>query len=258
VSGPPSERPPSGLDTQKSLQKSGVSSLTKYQQLVVGKPGLLALARFELFGLICGWVPGALGLVLRGKLYPLLLGSVGRGVVFGNNVVLRHPHKIHIGDNVVIDDNCVLDAKGSSNNGITLGDDVFIGRNSMLYCQDGDIHVDDRANIGSNCQVFSAKSVHIGKRVLVAAYTYLVGGSHIYDDPEIPIIDQGRTAVGIRVGDDVWLGAGVKVLDGLEIGDGAIIAAGAVVKQDIPRRAVAGGVPAKILADRSTRAVASS
>ena len=52
------------------------------------------------------------GLVLRKRLYPWLLGSCGRNVVFGQNVVLRHPHKIHIGSNVVIDDNCLLDAKG--------------------------------------------------------------------------------------------------------------------------------------------------
>ena len=59
-------------------------------------------------------VPGALGLALRKTLYPLLLGACGRNVVFGQNVVLRHPHKIRIGDNVVIDDNCLLDAKGDS------------------------------------------------------------------------------------------------------------------------------------------------
>ena len=67
--------------------------------------------------LIAQWVPGALGLALRKTLYPLLLGACGRGVVFGQNVVLRHPHKIRIGDNVVIDDNCLLDAKGDAQPG---------------------------------------------------------------------------------------------------------------------------------------------
>ena len=64
-------------------------------------------------------MPGALGLFLRSKLYPLMLGRVGRNVVFGVNVTLRHPHKIAIGDNVVIDDSCCLDAKGTDNTGIT-------------------------------------------------------------------------------------------------------------------------------------------
>ena len=72
-------------------------------------------------------MPGALGLLLRSKLYPRLLGRTGRNVTFGVNVVLRHPHKIRIGDNVVIDDGCCLDAKGTDNEGITIGDGVFVG-----------------------------------------------------------------------------------------------------------------------------------
>ena len=108
-------------------------------------------------------VPGALGLVLRKMLYPRLLGACGRNVVFGQNVVLRHPHKIRIGDNVVIDDNCLLDAKGDRNGGIAIGDGVFVGRNSILSCKDGDITLDDGANIGFNCEIFSASHVRIGR-----------------------------------------------------------------------------------------------
>ena len=77
--------------------------------------------------------------------------------------------------------------------------------------------------------------------------TYLVGGGHIYDDPDVPVIEQGRTASGINIGNNVWLGAGVKVLDGVTIGEGAIIAAGAVVTEDIPPFAIAGGIPANII-----------
>ena len=104
-------------------------------------------------------MPGALGLALRKALYPLLLGSCGRNVVFGQNVVLRHPHKIHIGDNVVIDDNCLIDAKGETNRGIRIGDGVFIGRNTILSCKNGDIELADGANIGFNCEIFSASRV---------------------------------------------------------------------------------------------------
>jgi len=100
-------------------------------------------------------LPG-LGLVLRSKLYPMILGSVGRNVVFGVNVTLRHPHKIHIGDNVVVDDNCLLDAKGSTNRGITIGSGVFIGRNTILSCKDGDIEVADGANLGFTLDAYRA------------------------------------------------------------------------------------------------------
>jgi len=235
------------MDTQDALTGSGDSKLQKYQALVVGEKGIWSLIKYELVTLFSTWIPGALGLLLRSKLYPVLLGSTGRGVVFGCNVVLRHPGKLRLKTNIVIDDNSVLDAKGDDNQGIDIGDNVFVGRNTIVYCQNGDVEIGDNANIGSNCQIFSARKVKIGKNVLIAAYTYLVGGGHIYEDPELPIIEQGRTASGIEIGDNVWLGASVKVLDGVTIGEGAIIAAGAVVTEDIPPFAIAGGIPAKVI-----------
>ena len=135
-------------------------------------------------------------------------------MVFGVSVVLRHPHKIHIADNVVIDDGCCLDAKGTDNDGIRIGSGVFLGRNTILSCKNGDIIVEDEANIGFNTEIFSASRVQVGKKVLIAAYTYLVGGDHLYDRVDIPVLDQGRTARGIDVGDHVWLGAHVVVTDG--------------------------------------------
>ena len=166
---------------------------------VVGRPGSGALIELR-----AGDAAGAAGCPARSacscarRLYPLVLGSVGRNVVFGVNVTLRHPHKIHIGDNVVIDDLCCLDAKGTDNKGITIGNGVFVGRNTILSCKNGDIIIDDRANIGFNCEIFSASRVRVGKNILMAAYTYLVGGDHLYDRVDIPVLQQGRTARGHR------------------------------------------------------------
>ena len=148
---------------QQELFNEQRSKADKYRELFVGKPGLGALLAYEAAMILASWVPGALGLVLRSRLYPLILGSVGRNVVFGANVTLRHPHKIHIGDNVVIDDLCCLDAKGTDNAGIMIGHGVFIGRNTILSCKNGDILIDDRANIGFNCEIFSASKVRVGK-----------------------------------------------------------------------------------------------
>ena len=128
-------------------------------------------------------MPGAVGLVLRRTLYPSLLGACGRNVIFGQNVVLRHPHKIRIGDDVVVDDNCLIDAKGDTNRGVTIGSGVFIGRNTILSCKNGDIDLDDGANIGFNCEIFSASTVRVGRDTLVAAYCYLIGGDHDFGDP---------------------------------------------------------------------------
>jgi acetyltransferase-like isoleucine patch superfamily enzyme len=167
--------------------------------------------------------------------------------VFGQNVLLRHPHKIHIGDDVVVDDHCLLDAKGDTNAGIRIGSGVFVGRNTILSCKNGDIEIADGANIGFNCEIFSASLVRVGKGTLLAAYSYLIGGDHDFSDRAVAVADQPRTSAGISVGAGVWIGAGAKVLDGVTIGDRAIIGAGAVVRADVPPGATAAGVPARVI-----------
>ncbi len=247
---PPREHDPRITVIQQELFDENRSKADKYRELFVGQPGAWALVKYELAMALASWVPGAVGLLLRAKLYPLVLGSVGRNVVFGVSVTLRHPHKIHIGDNVVIDDLCCLDAKGTDNQGIQIGSGVFVGRNTILSCKNGDIVIEDRANIGFNCEIFSASRVRVGQDVLMAAYTYLVGGDHLYDRTDIPVLQQGRTARGIEVGDGTWLGTHVVVTDGSAIGRDAIIGAGAVVVGAIPEFAIATGIPAKVLRDR--------
>jgi len=235
---------------QQELFDERRSKVQRYQDLVVGQAGLWRLVKFELITLLCANLPGALGLFLRSKLYPRLIGRVGRNVTFGVNVVLRHPHKIVIGDNVVVDDNCCLDAKGTTNEGIRIGSGVFVGRNTILSCKNGDIVIDDNANVGFNVEVFSAGRVRVGKDVLIAAYTYLVGGDHLFDRVDVPVLYQGRTAQGIEVDDNVWLGAHVVVSDGSRVGRDAIVGAGAVVRGEIPPFAIAAGVPARVIRDR--------
>lgn len=222
----------------------------KYAHLVVGRPGWGALLRYEISMLIGQATPGALGLALRKALYPGLLGACGGNVVFGQNVVLRHPGKIRIGRDVVIDDNCLIDAKGDGNAGITIGNGVFIGRNTILSCKNGDIVLGDGANVGFNCEIFSASRVTIGAGVLFAAYTYVIGGDHDFADPNATVLSQTRHSRGVVVGEGVWTGAGAKILDGVHLGAHAIIGAGAVVREDVPDHAIAVGVPARIVGSR--------
>src|SRR6476646_2803413 len=236
---------------QDQLFAKGTSAREKYASLVIGKTDLGSLLKYELIVTFTQACPGALGLALRKTLYPSLLGSCGRNVVFGQNVVLRHPHKIHVGDDVVIDDNCLIDAKGESNAGIRIGSGVFIGRNSILSCKNGDIELADGANVGFNCEIFSASRVTVGKRVLMAAYSYVIGGDHDFSDPAKSVLDQTRTSAGVAIGDGVWMGAGAKILDGVTVGDGAVIGAGAVVRESVPASAIAAGIPARVIGSRT-------
>ena len=89
--------------------------------------------------------------------------------------------------------------------------------------------------------------ITIGDRVFTAPLVQMLAVNHIYDDPNRPMVEQGITAEGIEVADDVWIGAGAILTDGIRIGKGAVIAAGAVVTQDVPPHTVVGGVPARVI-----------
>ena len=253
-------RDPYGFKVQDRISARRISSLKKYQLMVIGTESWLDLLKYEAVTLLVSRLPGALGLFLRSKIYPWLLGEVGRGVVFGANMTLRHPRKIRIGNATIIDDNVLIDAKGSDNRGITIGEDCFIGRNSILSCKDGDIELGDRANVGFNCNIMSSSLVRVGRDNLISAYTYLVGGGNYdLDRVDIPINKSLREDGnrGIRLDDNVWIGTHSVVLDGISIGEGAAVAAGAVVAKDIPAWSIAAGVPAAVVRqrplDRSTR-----
>ncbi len=241
------------LKTSKILSEGdGKSKRERYQELIIGETGWGAFIKYELILLLCSWLPGVLGLFLRSKLYPLILGSVGRNVIFGSNVVLRHPGKIHIGDNVVVDDNCMLDAKGVDNDGIRLGNGVFLGRNTILSCKDGNITLEDRVNVGFNSEIYSSSDVWVGENTMIAAYCYLIGGGNYDLDSDVPFgVQDGLQSRGITIGQGNWLAADVKVLDGVTTGQNCIIGAGAVVRADLPPDAIAVGVPAKVIRERN-------
>jgi acetyltransferase-like isoleucine patch superfamily enzyme len=220
-----------------------------YQDLVLGSRSMWFLLKYELIMLLAQNCPGALGLWLRKKLYPMLLGACGPGCLFGRGITLRHPGKIKLGAGVVIDDNAMIDAKGQGNQGISLGDGVYIGRNSIVYTKGGDIELAEKVNVSANCELFSGNKLVIGQGTVIAAYTYLLSGGE-YDYTSLtPLAEQaGNVTRGeTRVGANVWLAAHVVVADGSMIGDNAVIGAGSVVRGPIPADSLAAGAPARVV-----------
>jgi len=241
------------------LKDPNASPMKKYMALVYGRNSLLGLFWFELRVLMLSNIPGALGIVLRKKLYPSMFASMGRNVVIGKGVTLRHPHRIRLGDNVVIDDNAVLDGKGDRDISIDIGPDSIVGRNSVLSCKQqgdsrsGQIVLTQQVNISVNCTLLSETELVIGKKVLIAGHVYMIaGGNHGLDRVDIPILEQPMIHKGgIHISDGVWIGAGAVLLDGVDVGKDAVIAAGAVVNKPVAPFHIVGGVPAKTLRDRS-------
>jgi acetyltransferase-like isoleucine patch superfamily enzyme len=97
--------------------------------------------------------------------------------------------------------------------------------------------------------VYGFGGVEIGDNTRIAAATIFIAENHVFDDPEREIRD-GLTGKGIRVGRDVWIGAGCRILDGVTIGDRAVVGAGSVVTRDVPAGMIVAGVPARVMKPR--------
>lgn len=229
------------------------SPFRTYKEMVVGERGLRAFIYYELVMLLFGQLPGALGLFLRQIFYRPLFKQVGRKVVFGRNLVLRQPHKIVLGDQVIIDDDCTLDAKGEDNEGIVIGDMVTIGRFSAIVCKNADIEIGSHVNIGTMVKIIAANrgKIRIGNSLDIGSGCHFSGGSYDYSDADILPSSRRIETKGITVEDLAWIGAGVIILDGVTVGTKSIVAAGAVVTKDIPPYSMAAGVPAEVKKFRS-------
>ena len=238
----------------EQLTDGSKSAFARYQDLALGSNSIWYLIKYELIMLFVSWIPGALGLVLRKTLYPFILGSVGRNVIFGQGVAIRHGLKIHIDDGVIVDDNAVLDAKGGSNKGLSIGANTIVSRNVVLSCKNGDINIGANGTVGINTLVHAMEgsNVTIGDNVLIGAFCYFIGsGPYGTDDLDKPFKQQGMFPQGgISVGDNVWFGSHVQILDGVNIHHSSIVGASTVVNKNIAEFDIVAGVPMKVLKNR--------
>lgn len=158
---------------------------------------------------------------------------------------------LRLGENVFIGDRVVI--YQDKDGGI-----VELGKRSHIYGDTfiqtghgGSIKIGNDSHIQPRCQLSAYLSnIHIGCRVQIAPNCAFYPYDHGME-PDRPIIEQPlQTKGGINIGDDVWIGFGVIVLDGVKIGRGAVIGAGSVVTHDIPDYAIAAGIPARVIRKR--------
>lgn len=126
---------------------------------------------------------------------------------------------------------------------------VWFRDNVTIWFPEG-VSIGSGSMVGENCFLDGFGGLSIGRDVLIAHNTSLISEDHGYATRRIPIRRQPKTPGAIVVGNDVWIGCGVRVLKGVTIGDGAIIAAGAVVTKDVPPYAIVGGIPGRVLTMR--------
>lgn len=240
-----------GTFIRDALADGKDSPLKTYRKLTVGQRGFGYFVLYEVLTMLLGPMPGGLGFFLRKKLYPRLFRKVGRGLIIGRNVTLRHPGRIDLGDNVTIDENCLLDARGAGDAGVVLEDGVILNRGCMILAKNGPVKIGKRTTVGSNSAIVSLSGVDIGEAALLAGNCYLSAGSYNVDNAPPIVMDAGAYSTGpISIGQGAWLGTGVIVLDGVSIGRGSVVGAAALVNKDVPDNAIAVGIPAKVVRDR--------
>lgn len=128
-----------------------------------------------------------------------------------------------------------------------------ISDGAILAPYGGAIVIHENSYVGPYCVLYGHGGLTIGPGTLIAAHTVIIPSNHSFDDPALPIIQQGETSLGITIGQDVWIGCGVRILDGVTIGDGCVIGAGAVVTRSLEPHSVAVGVPARPIAARGLK-----
>ena len=203
---------------------------------------------YEQFFLVSfGWIPTIIGIGLRSILYRLILHMDGTAAI-ENNVRLRFADHIRLGNGVYLDQGSYLHATPG---GIEIGARTIVMHGAVLHVYNFRDMPQSRIKIGSDSLVGEYSvirgqgGVQIGDRVYTSPFTQIIAVNHVFDDPDRPFVEQGITAEGIVIEDDVWLGAGAIITDGVRVGRGAVVAAGAVVTKDVPPHTVVGGVPAK-------------
>ncbi len=203
----------------------------------------------QLLFLLIGWIPTVVGVGLRAILYRLIMNLDGVAAI-ENNVRIRFADQIQLGQNVYVDHGVYMHACPQ---GITVGDNSFLMHGSVLHVYNfrdlphAFIRIGQDSLIGEMNVLRGQGGITIGDRVFTAPMVQMLAVNHIYDDPNRPMIEQGITADGIVVEDDVWVGAGAILTDGVTVGEGAVVAAGAVVTRDVPPHTVVAGVPARII-----------
>ncbi|MCI0549854.1 MAG: acyltransferase [Anaerolineae bacterium] len=201
----------------------------------------------QFFIVVLGWIPTIFGIAVRSVLYKLIMKMDGFAAI-ENNVRLRFANHIRLGQGSYLDYGTYLHA---CPNGIEIGRGTIVMHGAVLHVYNfrgmpnSGIKIGRDSLVGEYSIIRGQGGVQIGDRVYTSPFTQIIAVNHVFDDPNRPFVEQGITAEGIVIEDDVWLGAGAIITDGVRVGKGAIVAAGAVVTQDVPPHTVVGGVPAK-------------
>jgi acetyltransferase-like isoleucine patch superfamily enzyme len=176
--------------------------------------------------------PGAIAIRLRILRLRLLGVRIGHKCWIRRISMPRNPWDILISDGVALDDDVVLLTSGSRGTSpkLVIGGGTYINRFTMLD---------------------ASESIEVGRDCLIGPFCYITDHDHGIEQAA-PRAQQPLVSSPVRIGSNVWIGAGAIILKGVTIEDGALIGAGAVVTRDVPSGEKVAGVPARMIGSRFT------
>lgn len=193
--------------------------------------------------------------ILRGTFFVKPFLGSSKGIIFAEKgAKILFGHKVKVGKNLNLMEYSTINAL--SYNGVDIGDNFTLGKYAIIECTGVLRNVGDSLKIGNNvgmnhyCFIGVRGDVVIGDNVIFGPRVNIFSENHNFARCDTPIKHQGVTKSKTIIGNDVWIGANVSIMAGVNIGDGSILAAGAVVTKDIEPFSIAGGVPAKVIKKR--------
>ncbi len=199
--------------------------------------------------LAAGWIPGGVGIGIRGPAWRALVG--GKGLFAADTgVVIKHSGTVEIDGGVFLDRRVYLHG-GKKFLKIGSGARIMHGAQVMVYnyrnLEESFIKIGSNCVVGPGCIITGQGGVNIGDDVIIGPRALILPVDHNYTGDDIPIREQGIRPLPINISDNVWIGGGAEILGGSDIGSGAVIGAGSVVKGSVPARSVVAGNPAKVI-----------
>lgn len=160
--------------------------------------------------------------------------------------------QIHVGSGTTIESGAriaTIDER-RFNESIHIGSHCEIRPGAQILSWLGTIRIGNHCSVNANTILYGTGGITIGDNVRIAGGTMIVSSTHNHEDTDRTIQEQGISSAPIHIESDCWIGGGVTILHGVTIGTGSIIAAGAVVREDVQPYSVVGGVPSKLLKRR--------
>lgn len=185
---------------------------------------------------------------------PFLASGSGFPIFIGARAKLRRKGYIRLGRGVTIGEGVMIE--GLSREGVEIAEGASIGAHtiiaptSVMRILGKGCRIGPNSGIGQYGFIGCGGGVTIGRDVIMGQFVSFHTENHLYDDLEKPIVEQGVRSAPVEIGDDCWVGTKVTFLSGAKVGHGCVVAAGAVVRGEIPPYSIIGGVPARIIGSR--------